>query len=404
MKWGIYILSLLLLATMAQAQNGLTGGKSFLKIHGNRLYLRDKPFQNVGANLPDLFERFLRGEDEKAIRSLKTASEAGIRVARCFGSTWGPELFPIFENDREKWLSAYDRMLSAAEREGIYVIPSLLFNANMLPWYVQRYKGNEEHIVDFLTPGSLANALAVTYVTTIVERYKDDPRILLWEIGNEYNLEADLSKQWKDRPASQIPTSDHIRAFLIQMATLIKRIDKNHPVTSGNSDMRSYAWHIRQAMRKNRNAPDPLNYPMDWTKDSYDQYVEMLRFFNPPPLDILSVHLYPTERDHASWLPQDDNQALMVPWARKAADSLKMPLLVGEFAQKVWANGKELEANWVKDFLRQIREGAAPIALIWSWEFDEANPSQSPYTVSQERTPNLLRLLTETNRAIARKR
>lgn len=404
MRWGILTLTLLLLAIMARAQSRQTGEKPFLKIHGNRLYLGDKPFHNVGANLPDLFERFLRGEDEKAIRTLKTAREAGIRVARCFGSTWGPELFPIFENDRERWLSAYDRMLAAADREGIYVIPSLLFNANMLPWHVQRNRGKDEHIVDFLTPGTLANDLAVTYVTTIVERYKNDPRILMWEIGNEYNLEADLSKQWKDRPANQIPTSDQIRAFLIQMATLIKRIDTNHPVTSGNSDMRSYAWHIRQARLKNRNAPDPLNYPMDWTKDSYEQYVEMLRFFNPPPLDVLSVHLYPPGRDHASWLPQDDNRSLMLPWARRAADSLKMPLLVGEFAQKIWEAGKELEAHWVTDFLRQVREGAAPIALIWSWEFDEENPTQSPYTVSRERTPNLLRLLTETNRAITGKR
>lgn len=377
--------------------------RPFLRACGTELWLGERPFRNVGANLPDLFERFLRGQDADAIRSLKTARDAGIRFVRCFGGMWGAEEFPIFLHDRRKWLNAFDRMLAAADRVGIAVVPSLLFNAHMLSDHVRRTTGTDEQIVDYLTPGSRSNRLAVEYVTAIVTRYRDDPRILFWEIGNEYNLEADLSKDWKVRPANQIPTSDQIRAFLMQIASLIKKIDPNHLVTSGNSDMRPYAWHIRQAMLKHRGTPDPFDYPMDWTKDTFEQYTEMLAFFHPPPLDIISVHQYPPGQDTAAWLAQNDNTAAMLPWTRRAADRIGKPLFVGEFAQHAWAEGKEVETPWCRDFLAKIEKGMAPIAAVWAWEFDMDNPTQSPYSLSPTRTPALVRAIRETNRRLALK-
>ena len=118
----------------------------------------------------------------------------------------------------------------------------------MIPEYVRNKYRHDEQIVEYLTVATESNRLATEYVRAIVSRYRDDPRILFWEIGNEYNLEADLSARWKERPANQIPTSDQIRSFLIQIAMLIKQLDRNHLITSGNSDMRPYAWHIRHAI------------------------------------------------------------------------------------------------------------------------------------------------------------
>ncbi|HZO88875.1 MAG TPA: cellulase family glycosylhydrolase [Chthonomonadaceae bacterium] len=377
--------------------------ENFLQVRGTDLWRGKFPFHNVGANLPDLFERFLHGEDAAAQSMLADAKAAGVRFARCWGTTWGPEDFGLFERDRARWLNAFDRMLTAAANDnGISVVPSLLFNINMLPEYVRRTTGKDEQVVDYLRPGSASNALAIAYVTAIVTRYKDDPRVLMWEIGNEYNLEADLSAQWKRRPANQIPTSDGIRAFLIQIATLIKRIDRRHPVTSGNSDMRPYAWHIRQAMLAHRNAPNPFDYPMDWTKDTFAQYQEMLDFFNPPPLDVISVHLYPTSReDTPNWLFKNDTLAATLPWTRTATDLLGKPLFVGEFDQEAVENNEELPMLWTHDFLLRMRLGAAPLAALWAWEFEQFRPPQpTPYTVSPQRTPALVRDLGAANQTI----
>ncbi len=367
----------------------------------NQLWRGKLPFRNVGANIPDLFEQYLKGDEASANRSLADAKAAGIRFVRCFGTTWGPDDFGIFEQDRTRWLTAFDRMLAAADKAGIAVVPSLLFNIHMLPDYVRRTTGKDEQVVNYLTPGSASNTLAVAYVTAIVTRFKDDPRVLFWEIGNEYNLEADLSAQWKQRPANQIPNSDQVRAFLAQIATLIKQIDKKHPVTSGNADMRPYAWHIRQAMLAHRNAANPNDYPMDWTKDNFQQYVEMLGFFNPPPLDIISVHLYPTGNDTPDWLYKNDTQAATLPWARTAADLVGKPLFIGEFGQETTIDGQEAPMPWTLDFLARMQSNAAPVAAIWAWEFDQNQPpAPTPYTLSPQRTPKLVRALGQTNQAI----
>ncbi|MCW3054492.1 MAG: putative glycosyl hydrolase, partial [Chthonomonadales bacterium] len=266
--------------------------RDILRADHAQLFRGKLEFRNVGANIPDLFERYLSADDAGAEKMLTDAQAAGIRFARCFGTTWGPERFGLFESDRKRWLDAYDRMLLAADKHGIAIVPSLLFNIRMIPDYVQRTTGKQEGVVGYLTPGTVSNRLAVTYVTAIVTRYRNDPRVLFWEIGNEYNLEADLSLQWKSRPLNEVPTSEQIRAFLMQIGKVIKKADRKHLVTSGNADMRTAAWHLQQAMRARKTAADPLNFPLDWTKDTLPQYIVMICYFNPAPLDLVSVHQY----------------------------------------------------------------------------------------------------------------
>lgn len=373
----------------------------FLEVRQKQLYLGDVPFRNIGVNIPDLFERFLHGDDASGVKALADARAAGVRLVRCWGTTWGADGFGTFEQDRARWLDAFDRMLAAADSDNIAIVPSLLFNPNMLPDYVRRTTGKDEQIVTYLTTGSASNALAVAYVTAIVSRYANDTRVLFWEIGNEYNLEADLSAQWKSRPADQIPTSDQIRAFLVQIATLIHRLDKHHLVTSGNADMRPAAWHMRQAMLAHRRDPHPLDYPMDWTPDIFPEYIEMLRFFNPPPLDIVSVHEYPPDsNDTPFWITEDGKRAFRLPWVGYAAYDIGKPLFVGELGQKVFVNGKEQDSPWLQDALQRVEAGTAPIAALWSWEFGEGNADQTVYSLSPQNTPQLVKALTAANAVI----
>jgi hypothetical protein len=383
---------------------GVDRAHTILRAENQQLFRGKLEFRNVGANIPDLFERYLSGEDTVAEKMLTDAQTAGVRFARCFGTTWGPERFGLFETDRSRWLAAFDRMLLAADNHGIAIVPSLLFNIQMLPDYVQRKTGKQEGVVGYLTPGSTSNALAVAYVTALVTRYRDDPRVLFWEIGNEYNLEADLSLQWKSRPLNAVPTSEQIRAFLAQIGTVIKRIDRKHLVTSGNSDMRPAAWHLREAMRAHKAAADPLNFPLDWTKDTFPQYSEMVGYFSPAPLDLVSVHQYAPdpqtpEASDVSWLLPDRQHAVLLSWARVAAQDLKKPLFVGEFGETFVKDGKAQPAVWTQDFLTRIPLGTAPVAAVWAWEFAQEG-RMTPNTLTPETTPELISLLTTVNRTI----
>ena len=378
--------------------------RDILRSDHAQLYRGKLEFKNIGANIPDLFERYLSADDAGAEKMLTEAQAAGVRFVRCFGTTWGPERFGLFETDRKRWLDAFDRMLLTADKHGITVVPSLLFNIRMLPDYVQRKTGQQEGVVGYLTPGTVSNRLAVTYVTAIVTRYRNDPRVLFWEIGNEYNLEADLSLQWKSRPRNEVPTSEQIRAFLAQIGKVIKKADRRHLVTSGNSDMRTAAWHLRESMRTNKVAADPLNFPLDWTKDTVAQYTEMIAFFSPPPLDLVSVHQYapdPTspETTDVSWLLPDHEHAVLLSWARVAAQAMNQPLFVGEFGETFVRDGKALPALWTQDFMGRIPLGTAPIAAVWAWEFVQEG-KMTPNTLTPETTPGLVSLLTTVNRTI----
>ena len=387
--------------------------RDFLVLRNNtELWRGNYHFRNLGANLPDLYERFLHRDDRAAIDMLSRAQAAGVRYTRCFGVTWGPDDFGLFETDRARWMDAYDRMLAAADYAGISVVPSLLFNIHMVPDYIRRKTGKDEEVVDYLTPGTPSNQLAVTYVTAIVSRYKNDPRILFWEIGNEYNLEADLSAQWKKRPRNQIPTSDQIRAFLVQMATLVKTLDKKHLVTSGNSDMRPGSWHLRQAMLAHRDAPDPTDYPMDWTQDSFDEYTQMLDFFNPAPFDLISVHQYPPGKEKVRWLNEDDDHALRLPWTRLAAERLPYtsrserppgkPLFIGEFGQPLPEHPTAVDSAWLVDYFQRIQHGTAPLAAVWAWEFGTPEADGTSYSLSRTRTPEIIDLLANINAILLR--
>ena len=376
----------------------------FLKIQDRtQLMLGSVPYHNVGVNIPDLFERFLRGDEAGAERALQDAHAAGARFVRCWATAYTPDGFAAFETDQAKWLTAFDRMLTAADNADIALVPSLLYNIRMLPAYAGRPNGTPDTLAQYLTPGSRSNTLALAYINALVPRCKNDARVLFWEIGNEYNLEADLSTASTGRAAGDVVTSDQVRAFLAQMAARIHVLDKRHYVTSGNGDMRPSAQHLRNAMLAGATSGHPRDFAPDFTIDTYEQYRDMLAFYNPPGVDIVSVHQYPPAPDTplvnqgASWLVEDGVHALRLPWTQYAVDSLHKPLFVGAFGQKIIVDGKEQDAPWALDYLRRTQTGGTSLTALYAWEFDAYTPGQPSFSLSPTRAPRMTLALATTN-------
>lgn len=371
-----------------------------------RLYLGKLPFRNVGVNIPDLFDRFLLGQTAAADASLSDAKHAGALFVRCCVISSVSDGFGVFETDRARWFAAFGRMLGAVDSHGMALIPSLLADLHAVPDYVRKTSGVDEQSVDLMTHGTRSNGLAVAYITAVVTRYRADPRVLLWEIGDEYNLEADLPQQWKRRPANDVATSDEIHDFLFHVATVIKKSDRAHLISSGCADMRPAAWHMRSAMRAHRPTAaqkgDSYDFPMESTRDTYYEYSEMLAFFNPAPLDLVSVHCFPPSGASESpfWTEYDAAHAYALPWAAYAAAGAGKPLFIGAFGQKVLTGGKEQPALWNGDILQRMLIEQAPLAAVWSWESPTAQPEPGASTLSPLQTPSLVKLLTETNSAI----
>ena len=380
---------------------GIQRSHDILTARRTTLWRSKFPFRNVGVNIPDLLQRFLQGEDTSAVRALADARLAGVRFVRCWGTTWDPILFKTFDTDRSRWFAAFDRMLAAADDEGIAVVPVLLANIRMLPDYANSAQHVHEDILTYVTPGSVSNRLAVSYVTEVVSRYKEDPRVLFWEIGNEYNLEADLSGMPSRQTDLPSPTSDQIRAFLAQIGTVIKSVDKRHLISSGNGEMRPNAWGLRQAVLGHRTPVGSTGamFTGPIQGDTFPQYVEMLEFFSPAPLSVLSTHQAPKGDKQPYWLMPEDTRALMVPWTARAAETIGKPLFVGSIRQAYTAEGKELPCPWIKDFLTRLTIGSVQVGALSSWE-PLTGGSDSLFVLSPTITPELVRSLGTANQGI----
>ncbi len=142
------------------------------------LYVNNEPFYIKGAG----------GEKE-----LDVLIECGGNTIR----TWG------VENAQE--------VLDAAQKKGLKV---------MLGLWVQ----HERHGFDYNDEDKIANQLESFRLS--VRKYKDHPALLMWGIGNEYELEYSNTKVWK---------------AVNDIALMVKSEDPNHPtstVTAGTNDIK----------------------------------------------------------------------------------------------------------------------------------------------------------------------
>ncbi len=406
--------------------------KLFLIARGTDLYRGKLPFHNVGVSAPDLFAAFLHGKADAARSALRAMRATGARFVRCAGTATRAEDFALFQTDRARWFAAFDQMLAAADDTGIALVPSLLYRLETLPEAASKSKATtgggqnaqmakdlptatrSAQIAAYFTPGSAANTLALDYVSALAARYCNDPRILFWEIGDGYNRAVDAPElagqpsSSSSQPAS--PTSAQLRAFLIEMATRIKSLDKRHLVASGCDNPDPTAWHRSPLRTFPASAPitattPDATLPAAILPDTFLEYSAMLDYVNPAPLDLITIQQRPFGPDNPTpyWLTEDTSppQALAFPWARRAAEVLKRPLFVAAFGEPVARNGQELPAAWTVDFLRRMQSGTAPLAALASWPIAES-AGENDSALSPARTPVLLGQLTGVNGLILR--
>jgi Interleukin-like EMT inducer/Glycosyl hydrolases family 2, TIM barrel domain len=76
-------------------------------------------------------------------------------------------------------------------------------------------------------------------ITAVVNAYKNHPAILMWAVGNEW----DLNNQATGFYNSIFPTLAEAASFIEQSAALIKALDFNHPVTTFMADPHIIDFH-----------------------------------------------------------------------------------------------------------------------------------------------------------------
>ena len=301
-----------LLVAIAAAEPSTRQNVPDLCVRAGALLKDGVPYRAFGVNYFDAFARTLKNHDDTSYETgFRILAEKGIPFARFMCTGFWPVEMRLYVEDKAKYFDLLDGVVRAAEKHGIGLIPSLFWHLPTVPDLVG------ESCDQWGNPASKTHDFMRTYTREVVTRYLNSPALWGWEFGNEFNLLADLPNAKDHLPAvaprlgtpparsdRDILTHEMIRTAVREFAQEVRKYDRTRLICTGNSIPRPSAWHQR--------------HEGTWTKDSPEQFAEMLAGDNLDPVDTLSVHVY---KEAANRLPQ----------ALDATHKAGKPLFVGEF-------------------------------------------------------------------------
>ena len=328
-----------------------------------------KAYRGVGLNYFSCFKRTLqKNTDTSYAAGFRVLAEYQIPFVRFCATGFWPKEMKLYQENREAYFRLMDGVVRSAEKNGIGLIPSLFwFNASV-PDMVG------EHLDQWGNPNSQTIAFMRQYTHEVVSRYHNSPAIWAWEMGNEYNSDADptpflekyllthnrpLVSPRDGTPAARTThdyyTHDDLAVAFREFAKAVRRDDPDRLIETGADFPRPNAWHFY----KEHNS----------TKDSPEQFQFILGKIAPDPIDLIDIHCYndtPSKSNGKdNWQRLDD--------AVVAARHIGKPLFVGEFQfPKEYAPDSPQAHEALKDFLSKLNRLQVPLAAVWVFDL----PSQ----------------------------
>lgn len=299
----VAVLSLAVLAGMAAADDGgKTMNENKYGLHVEKdgtVTLRGEPFCGFGVNYFGSFARYVESENmsvkefKEGLAGLASYNIPFIRIPLC---GYSASYYDLYDSDPERVFGYMKELLDECEKNHIGVIGSLLWWEASIPCHV---KGKRS---DMGNPDSEVVKYAKKYVADVVSRFADHPAVWGWEIGNEYNLGADLcDKEFKEYlwyPYDSMPleningydyyTSEELSEFYKEIANTIRQYDTYRMISTGNGEMRPAAFALySQSKAKDENHTWDLRWDTNWK----GQFEFMNLLMTPVPVDTVSLHL-----------------------------------------------------------------------------------------------------------------
>ena len=317
-----------------------------LSVQKARLYWDGRPFTALGANVWQLQDYFYSGPRSFTVggttwngsypggashgeQVLQAASAYGLHAIRFIAGGWNPAWVHVWQTRSAAWWQAHDAMMAAAAKAGVYLIPSLIWHP--LPFAAVTGESN----ASVFQHGTRANRLALDFVRQYVARYRHHSNVLLWELGNEWNLgtaRGPVAKQYFHSLAQ-------LQQAMANVTAAIKDVDPYHLVGSGNASPPYGSGPVEgSTLSEQRKAFVAVN-----------QHV-----------DIACLHVYA----NAGLLAPTRVTAYLSTMAAAAQNDLGKPLMVGEFGEDYLTHPN---ATFVRNILGSWNAGTFPLALVWSW-------------------------------------
>ena len=335
---------------------------------------------DVSVNMVDLlWSRTSHGQPfmwnrNRSRASMQSASTSGFKVIRFAASGYWPVDHQMWINEttRPLFYSALDSVFEDASTFDVQLIPSMM-------WQVFTFVDvcNEPMSQLMRNTSSCSFNLTHKYFTAIIERYstKFSKNIYAWEIGNEMNLEVDLSSPGTVAPQMGTPakrtsldnfTTADMQSFQSHVLGWIHSLHPAAKVSSGHAIPRQGAWHLRQSYYSKHR---------DWTHDTQQQYIETMMDQNIG-FDLVSVHLYPSADLHRFNLSPSE----LFQYTVNQMKQRNRTMFLGEFGVHLPDRHNKLSPiyGFTKKMV-EIVKNEDVLANYWIWEFPNQNDSFSIY-------------------------
>lgn len=259
--------------------------------------LEGQPFYGFGLNYFGAFAHSYADDSsayEAAFAAIGARNIPFVRLPLC---GYYPDFYESFDENPEAMLEKMQAVLDSAASHQVGVIVTLMWWDPAIALHVNGKRA------DMGQTDSAVMTYARQYVEAVVARFADHPAVWGWEIGNEYNLDADLCDAnletylWDMRyPGTERSsldgrdyfTSAEMVQFYTEIATVIRKYDSYRMISTGNSEMRTSAFALYQASQR---ANGEHLWNVTWHTDTREKFDQINAICTPDPVNTVSFHL-----------------------------------------------------------------------------------------------------------------
>lgn len=330
-------------------------GETDMNIHQYGFHVKDgvitlegKPFYGFGVNYFGAFSHYEDGylPDPQVFKDglagLAAHNIPFVRIALGYYSSF----YDRYDEDPQGTLNKIREVLDAAEEQHVGVILSLFWHDAALPEHVG------EKRADMGEAESRTLAYAIEFTTAVVREFADHRALWGWEIGNEYNLDADLCDRnlqgflpagfTYDNPTGRdYFTSDETAFFFEAIASTIRKYDGYRLISNGCSEMRTCAWSMHKATMRLR---DDHLWDINWAQDTRKAFEKAVALYTPDSVDTVSFHF-----QSGSSGAETPSYTLSYP-VFAGEDALTVSGFLDAYVQAAKASGKALYLGEFGDF------------------------------------------------------